>query len=424
MKIFWSWQSDTPGRTGRHFIRRVLLAAIDELKLPEDIEEPSEREAKDALHLDQDRQGVSGSPDLAPLILAKIASSTVIIADVTPVSTIPGRKDGEEEIPEKRNMNPNVAIELGYGMRALSDRNFLMVLNTHYGERRYLPFDLSGKGGPIMFSLPPDADATKMKSEAANLKGKLITALRPFISATTSSAVAFDEIPATLSAAAYFKANEVLATVGERHDRVEYGQNDGKGFYLRVIPRAPRAAAFTRGELLGRLQKIGLCPLLQQPSGIVSSNVYGAIVVEPDSIHGGPVNALTQLMTNGEIWGLCPALLVSNGYGNFVPCRAFERTFQYALRRYVDFLSGSLGIAPPYTVEAGAVGLEKRYLAVNPPGDSQPGPFYDDAFKVRLVLNELTDDVLNKFLLRVFEELFRLAGERRPAGLFGFPPGE
>ena len=24
MKIFWSWQSDTPGKTGRHFVRDAL----------------------------------------------------------------------------------------------------------------------------------------------------------------------------------------------------------------------------------------------------------------------------------------------------------------------------------------------------------------------------------------------------------------
>jgi hypothetical protein len=41
MKFFWSWQSDTPGDTGRYFVRDALLAAIKQLRQPEDVEEPT-----------------------------------------------------------------------------------------------------------------------------------------------------------------------------------------------------------------------------------------------------------------------------------------------------------------------------------------------------------------------------------------------
>jgi hypothetical protein len=75
MKIFWSWQSDTPGNTGRHFIRKALLDAIAVLKQPEDIEEPTQVENRESMHLDQDRQGVTGSPDLVNTILDKIEKS-------------------------------------------------------------------------------------------------------------------------------------------------------------------------------------------------------------------------------------------------------------------------------------------------------------------------------------------------------------
>jgi hypothetical protein len=34
MKIFWSWQSDTSGKTGRHFVREALMDAIKQLKVP------------------------------------------------------------------------------------------------------------------------------------------------------------------------------------------------------------------------------------------------------------------------------------------------------------------------------------------------------------------------------------------------------
>jgi hypothetical protein len=105
MKVFWSWQADTPGNTGRFFVRDALAEAIKALKADEEIVEPSEREARDALHLDSDRQGVPGSPDLAATIFEKIEQATVFVADVTLVGETPATQ---------KLINPNVAIEYGH----------------------------------------------------------------------------------------------------------------------------------------------------------------------------------------------------------------------------------------------------------------------------------------------------------------------
>ena len=64
MKIFWSWQSDTPGKIGRFLVRDALQEAIEQLKQAPDIEEPTAQANRDALHLDHDMKGVTGSPDL------------------------------------------------------------------------------------------------------------------------------------------------------------------------------------------------------------------------------------------------------------------------------------------------------------------------------------------------------------------------
>ena len=32
MKVFWSWQADTPGKIGRHFVRDAISEAIELLK--------------------------------------------------------------------------------------------------------------------------------------------------------------------------------------------------------------------------------------------------------------------------------------------------------------------------------------------------------------------------------------------------------
>ena len=86
MKLFWSWQSDTPGKTGRFFVRDAIASAIKTLKQADDIVEPTERDIVEDLHLDQDRQGLPGSPDLARAILEKIDRAAVFVADVTIVS--------------------------------------------------------------------------------------------------------------------------------------------------------------------------------------------------------------------------------------------------------------------------------------------------------------------------------------------------
>jgi hypothetical protein len=182
MKIFWSWQSDTPGKTGRHFIRQALLHAVRELKEPDDVDEPIERDRKASLHLDHDRQGVPGSPDLFATILEKIDGCSVFVADVTPVSRIDRISTNDDDVAEKRNMNPNVAIELGYALKALGDRRILMILNAHYGDRRFLPFDLAHKAGPIMFHLPPDASKEQINAQSAALKNQVVVALRQFLS--------------------------------------------------------------------------------------------------------------------------------------------------------------------------------------------------------------------------------------------------
>lgn len=425
MKVFWSWQSDTPGKTVRHFVRDAIATAIDELKQPKGIEEPSEREAREALHLDHDRQGVSGSPDLALTILQKIDQAAVFIADVTPVSTIPAqRRSGKIVRPEKRVMNPNVAIELGYALKALTDRNVLLVLNTWYGGREFLPFDLAHKSGPIIYHLAPNADKKMKDAQAASLTRTLIDALNPYVARATGTSVTpgFQETQPTLPAAAYFRANEALAILGEERDgdKTEYSYPDGRGFYLRLIPTAPRDRPFTKGDLFTAIQHGGLFAMWRNPSGLYKPNGYGAIVVEPESVNRPTITASTQVFPNGELWGFVRRLLTVGAEHRQIGGKAFEEIYRQTLRRYVDFMENLLGIQPPYTVEAGAVGIKGFSIVTDANGLETYGPFHDDTFKVRLLLNAAKQQALDAALLRIFEEFFGATGYPRPKGLFGF----
>jgi hypothetical protein len=106
MKIFWSWQSDTPGKTGRFLVRDALQDAIAALKQAPDIEEPTTQATREGMHLDHDVKNVRGSPDLARTILDKIDTAAVVVAD----ATIVGATLGEGVSDGKKLINSNVAI--------------------------------------------------------------------------------------------------------------------------------------------------------------------------------------------------------------------------------------------------------------------------------------------------------------------------
>jgi hypothetical protein len=168
MKIFWSWQSDTPNQIGKYLVRDALKAAVNELKQAEEIEEV----VREDLHLDQDTQGTAGSPDLVSTIFGKIEKSEVVVADVTIVA----KTDGDKKL-----INSNVAIELGYALSECTDARVVLVFNRHYGTHEDLPFDLRHKGGAVVFDLPPEADRPNIVAVRKALVVDFVRKLRPFL---------------------------------------------------------------------------------------------------------------------------------------------------------------------------------------------------------------------------------------------------
>jgi hypothetical protein len=273
-----------------------------------------------------------------------------------------------------------------------------------------------------MFDLPPNADKEKLKAEKKLLTDKLVVALRPYIQELVREEGAvstFRRTPSTFSAASYFDhPSEVLAVFGEEDDRTEYAYRPGGAFYLRLMPISSLQKPIPKGVLWTEMQRSKLYAMWREPSGLFSTNDYGTIVFEPVSNTVPILKASTQLFQNGEIWGIATWLFKDS---RLIPGAAFEQTYRQTLRRYVNFMSGNLGITPPYTFIAGATGLENHRIAVEPSGLETYGPFYDDQFENEFVLNGSDQIALDEALLRFFEEFFKLTGYGRPAGLFGFP---
>ncbi len=410
MKVFWSWQSDTPGKTGRHFVRSALEQAIGDLKDDIGLDEPT----RDDLHLDHDRKGVPGSPDLARVILDKISKSAVFVADVTPV----GKTKGDKSLT-----NPNVAIELGYALAIIGDDALLMVMNDAYGPRDSLPFDLRHKAGPVIFHLPQNASKDEILEARKSLVGNLRTAIRLSLHAVRRLRAASTdngrkETPATTSCAQYFKPSEVLIEreIGDgRTIGLRYGSD--RLLYLRVIPTVdmPQLLQADLGELV---YGIKVPPLHTGVGGgqCHGRNKYGGITYSYETT-GDRYSLLssTQIFRNRELWGIDG---VSLKRGEHIPIALIERVLRKAIRCYLKFGVEHLKYNAPLVVEAGAASVGKFHLLMD---RRQWGPIIQSEIRHRQVLMSTEPKEIDAATLAIFQEFFDAAGIRRPEEFGGFP---
>lgn len=156
-KVFYSWQSDSPGNTNRNLISTALESAIEEVKSDESIEvEPV---------IDRDTLGVSGSPDISQSIFLKIDQSSAFVCDVSII----------DPVAKKPSPNPNVLIELGYAVKVLGWNRVIMVMNTEYGKPENLPFDLRSRR---ILTYTISSDAAEKAPVRNSLKKTLVAALK------------------------------------------------------------------------------------------------------------------------------------------------------------------------------------------------------------------------------------------------------
>jgi nucleoside phosphorylase len=271
---------------------------------------------------------------------------------------------------------------------------------------------------PISGTLPRLAastmEAMQPKTEAApatkNEVPKASRVLAPGQASTKSSAV-------------YFDPGETLAEFGETADGdlIRYSYMTADGFYLRVIPGVPLPKQLDRIVLGSSIREAGLFALWRNPSGLFTQNQYGSIVVEPESVRGGALKALSQLFASGELWGLASWLLVRHrkDFGHFIPALALESVYRNVLARYINFVVRHLCVDPPVIVKAGAVGIQGFRLAVA--NDYMSDVFHDSQLEETYELRDFSQDSLNAILLRFFESMHAATGTPRPQNLYDFP---
>jgi hypothetical protein len=403
MKTFWSWQSDTPGKIGRHFVREALEEAINDLRQPPDVEEPTAQARREELHLDHDRKGVPGSPDLARVIFDKIEASAVFIADVTSVGAT---HDGSKKL-----INSNVAIEYGHAHGKLGDTKILMVQNLHYGTRDDLPFDLKHKAGPIQFRLAPSASKKDIADEKKRLKDQFVIALRPYLTTSAASHAPFAEAPPAGSPAIFFVPSDILYVVSPgNEDEINYQFNEPNVFYLRLLP----------GAALPPFKLTAVMDIASQHrpdvlsssnfAGFLGRNKFGPVACEISGTNPTP-RSLTQVFPSGEIWGISTHFFVPYRGEIVIPTVSLENIYRRVLSNYCSIMSAGFGIQPPYTVEFGAVGIQGKYVGYGQ--NVVDGPIHVPTIKMRLVLNDLKKDTLERAVKEFVDALLDLAGVTR-----------
>jgi len=403
LKIFWSWQSDTPGEIGRHFVRDAIKDAIIVLKQPQDIEEPSEREARESLDIDHDRKGVSGSPDLARTILEKIAKAAVFIGDVTLVGESPlTGKDGAK----KKLINSNVAIEYGFALHALTDSRVLLVQNTYFGHRDELPFDLRHKAGPIQFNLAPRSSRNAIADAKGRLKNDLVLALRGcLMHASSAVAPPFQETQPTSNRAFFWQPGEVLATSersaysefrGDPDDTIRYTLSEPHVLYVRLIPIASLPQELTTRALSKAAKAKGSATLISRTHNKASAsrNAHGVAVYQPFG-SDTTLLALTQLFQNGEVWSVSREMIYSVYQQAALPIMNLRNSLSNSLHGIAD-LAPDLDLSPPFKIELGAVGLKGLRISgpLNKPTYATSGEIFRDVVHDTKIVDNLTDSTI------------------------------
>lgn len=152
--IFYSWQSDIKSAANRSLIQSALEGAAKELRSDDSIRvEPV---------IDRATLNTPGARNIVDDIFKKIEKSNIFVADVTVINA--GSKG-------RLCPNPNILIELGYAIKALTLDRIILVLNTAVAKPEDLPFDIKQNQILTYNSKPEDkARAVERRKLQSNLR--------------------------------------------------------------------------------------------------------------------------------------------------------------------------------------------------------------------------------------------------------------
>lgn len=412
MRVFYSWQSDRG--QNRNFIRSALDAAVKELVRDPEFDEPLRE-----LEVDQDTQNVPGSPAVGDTILGKIREADIFVADLTFI-------DSPTSDSSKRLPNPNVMLEYGYALHALTDARILAVFNEAFGPADLLPFDLRYRRWPIRFHLPEDSNQEQRSEAKRGLKEALKLHIRSIVT-QLATATAIPSQPPFLAAEAadgiglLRRAQEPLC-IPSRHggnEDLAVRLKSGPYSFLRLIPTTPHPK-------LGHVEasRIAQSDLRTMDAargggGWNGRHATGAVTywVEPEK--PDVAWAASELFLTRELWGNEFFLLSrererDQTFG-FVPTGAMEEIFLDSFIMFSRLAREVLQVALPIRISCGLVGVEDFRLAVSQQrfGSQFAGRIVEPQVTYETLLNDWQADPFD-VLKPLFEAIYDVAGVARP----------
>jgi hypothetical protein len=356
MKIFWSWQSDSPKSVNQHFVKDALQTAIEHLSADLGLTEPERPE------LDHDTKGEPGLVEIVSTIFKKIDGAAVFVADVTPIA---------ETVEKKLLPNPNVMIELGYALKSLGHERIVLVANRAFGGRpEDLPFDLRHRRGPITYELKPGAPA----AERAKVKRALSEALVEALKANLGSVLAKrdSDVELVLHPAAEGDRSTWLqpGAVVEHQDffngagQESWVLTQGTRAYMRVTPTGWAKPKPSRREVQEARDQNRLWAYGRWVNGDGGANALGVVAVGMHPLKAREVHAVTQWFDKtGEVWGF-NSLVVDEGQDGKLYLSHYRVLKDWAtfLDRALAFLM-HFGATAPFRVEAGIGQLKNVHWA-------------------------------------------------------------
>lgn len=397
MRIFYSWQLDTARKANKDFIHDALNDAIQKIRDETELDLPDRQD----VHLDQDTQGVMGSPTIAQVILDKISKTDVFIADVSLVG---------ETINGKKQINSNVAIELGYAYGVLGDHAILKIMNTSFGKPEDLPFDLRGRRFPVRYNLSEHADSCVQANERVALSGELYSILKQYsekIKETSVQSVAHEEVNSVKVRGRFWNSDDLLVPESRPYRRPDITDDTTRLFHFRCIPAQAKEPI---GVVEANDLAADLPPLFHMTGYSPARNEWGAVSFDLDHT-SRQVSSMTQVFRNREVWSIdLYHANVNNAIDDdrdgpmwAVPLENAMRSYKKSIDQIRRHLPG-MGYDEDYYMEFGLSSARGLRLATR---NRLSDPILVDEVYVRVKANKdlQTKEFLQSFLERLVDEV-------------------
>ena len=418
--VFYSWQTDSPGKVNRNFVEDSLKRALKKLKADAGLVN-SMRDQD--LALDKDTKDLPGMPPIVEAIFAKIDQCAVFVRDLTFVA----------RTPEGRSVpNPNVLIEYGWALKSVGHARIVAVMNTAFGAPSWesLPFNMRHLRWPLTYTLAEGAETAQRADAKEKLVGDLAERIRAVLESGPAKPNApvpeFEETKSTYDSAVFFDKGERLATweggLGTPTDMQL--DDEGAQMFLRVVPTVSMEPLTPKQAYdLACREALRLKPFdhIRTTGGEwYDRNRHGAIAYRTGRHDGDPIYQLSQILKNRELWGVNtePDSWWDGEHSFQYLANGYEGAFERALGDYLEFARENLKLQLPLRVIAGFTRIE-GFKMVAPPGQTFRGfeKFRGRAVEPELIFEGKVDDwetPPQQILMPFFEQIWHALGLERP----------